>query len=212
MINPEQKEPQDKNLDRRIELLTGDITDIEADAIVCPSLPDLDVLYSGVAGAIMRKGGDEIFAEARAIGKKAMMENPKARFPVPLCSAHITNGGKLPKAKHVIHSVAVDYIEDKLGCDPAVIFKSAWNVLEVADKNHLKSLAFPALGAGLYAVPLDQSFGAIAQAADKYLKEHSNTSLKSIKLVSRDANIPQPSLMEDLEIDRLARSGRNRQN
>jgi len=203
---------QEKSLDRRIEFVTGDITDIEADAIVCPSLFDLDVIYTGVAGAIMRKGGDKIFAEARAIGEKAKRENPENEFPVPLCSAHLTNAGNLPKAKYVIHSVAVDFIEDDLCCDAAVVFRSAWNVLEIADANGLSSVAFPALGAGLYQVPLEQSFGAIAQAADRFFKEHPNTSLKAIKLVSFDPKFPKPSLIEELNVDQLVRSLRDRNN
>lgn len=210
-LNPEGNPGTEQELDPRIEFMTGDLTDVEAEAIVCPSLPDLDVLYTGVAGAIMRKGGDRIFTEARAIGEQAKRDNPDSKYPVPLYSAHLTNGGNLPKAKHVIHSIAVDFTEEQgLSCNPEVIFKSAWNVLKVADQNKLKSVAFPALGAGLYQVSVEQSFGAIAQAADKFLKEHPDTSLERIKLVSFDPKLPKPSLVEELVVDQWLRSLRAR--
>lgn len=199
-------------LDERIKFITGDLTEADADAIVCPSLPELDVLYTGVAGAIMRKGGDAIFAEARAIGERAKRQNPDSEFPVPPHSAHITNGGSLPRAKHVIHSVAVNFTEEGLSCDPETVFKSAWNVLEVADANKLKSVAFPALGAGLYQVPLEKSLGAIAQATDRYLREHSETTIEKVTLVSFDPNLPKPSLVEELVADQWVRSLRTRTN
>lgn len=209
----ENKPNTEQALDQRIKFISGDLTEVEADAIVCPSLPDLDVLYTGVAGAIMRKGGDRIFEEARAIGTRAKKQNPQSEFPVSVHSAHLTNGGDLPKAKHVIHSVAVSFSkEDGLSCDQEAVFKSAWNVLEVAEANGLTSVAFPALGAGLYQMPLDQSLGAIAQAADRFLKEHPETKLQDIKLVSFDPRLPKPTLVEELIADQWARSLRSKKN
>lgn len=209
---PDVQAGSERVLDERIKFVVGDLTEIEADAIVCPSLPDLDVLYTGVAGAIMRKGGDRIFREARKIGNMAKLQNPNSEFPVPLYSALVTNGGNLPKAKHVIHSVAVNVTEEGFSCDPEAIFKSAWNVLETADTHHLASVAFPALGSGLYQVPMEQSFGAIAQAADRYLEEHPETTIEQVILVSRDPNLPKPSLSEELVADGWVRSLRNRMN
>lgn len=206
------KDLEQRKLDERIKFVTGDITNTEADAIVCPSLPDLDVIYTGVAGAVMRKGGDRIFEEARTIGEKAKKQNPKNKFPVPLYSAHLTNGGNLPKTKHVIHSVAVNFTDEGPSCDPEAIFKSAWNVLDAANTSKLSSVAFPALGAGLYGVPLEESFGAIAQAADRYLKEHPETTLKRVTLVSFDTKLPKPTLVEELVADQWVRSLRARKN
>lgn len=195
---------KEDKLDKRIEFMSGDITDVEADAVICPTLPDLDVLYTGVAGAIMRKGGDRIFAELRERKRDKTL-----KVPVPLYSAHITNAGNLPKTRYVIHSVAVNYSEEeRLTCNPEVIFKSAWNVLEVANSFNLESVAFPALGAGLYQVPLAESIGAIAQAANRFLKEHPKTSLKQIKIVSFDPRIPRPTLVEELVLDQWARARR----
>lgn len=161
----------------------------------------------------MRKGGDRIFAEARRIGNAAKREHPENKFPVPLFAAVMTNAGTLQNTEHVIHSIAVNFTEDEgLSCDPEAIFKSAWNVLEVANGNGLKSVAFPALGSGLYEVPISQSFGAIAQAADRFLREHPETTIQAVTLVSRDPNLPKPSLTEELVADGWARELRARRN
>ncbi len=194
---------------QRVLFIKGDLTLIDADAIVCPSLPDLDVLKTGVAGAIFRRGGERIFAEAREIARTARKLNSESEYPVPLCSAHLTSGGNLPNAKHVIHSVAVSFSQKYgLGCNTETIFRSAWNVVDLATRHQLKTVAFPALGSGLYEVPVDESFRAIASATTRYLQENPETTLETIKLVALDPLVKTPSLITELVMDRLARSMR----
>ncbi len=195
--------------DKRVQFLEGDLTLVEADAIVCPSLPDLDVLKTGVAGAIFRRGGERIFMAARKIAREARKLNPDSEYPVPLCSAHLTTGGILPNARYVIHSVSVS-VDEKLGltCDPETIFRSAWNVLDLANGHALRSVAFPALGAGLYGVPVHESLGAIASAATKYLNENPNSILNAVKLVARDPLLKTPSLMKEIVMDQITRGMR----
>lgn len=199
-------------LDRRIYLFEDNITNVRADAIVCPALPDLETLYIGVAGAILDAGGPEIFAEASAIGIQAQMDHPDETFPVPLYSAHLTNAGTLKNTRHVIHSVAVDYnpntLRPRLSSSPQAIFRSAWNVLQLAHDNKLQSVAFPALGAGLYKVPVGASFGAIAQAADRFFKVNPETTLDNVMLVNYGQLLPgdllpHVSLLEQPEVDAL---------
>jgi len=72
-------------LSDRILIRQGDLTEMDTDAIVNAANNDL-ILGAGVAGAIRRKGGDEIQRECDAIGS------------IPLGFAAITTGGKL-KAK-----------------------------------------------------------------------------------------------------------------
>src|ERR1041385_3167732 len=74
-----------------LELVQGDITDLDVDAIVNAANSYL-VLGAGVAGAIDEKGGPSIQAECDAIGQ------------CNVGNAVITDGGDLP-AKHVIHAV-----------------------------------------------------------------------------------------------------------
>src|SRR5215472_4499597 len=73
-----------------IVILQGNLTEMDVDAIVNAANNDLQ-LGGGVAGAIRRKGGDEIQRECDAIGS------------IPLGGAAITSGGHL-KARHVIHA------------------------------------------------------------------------------------------------------------
>lgn len=197
-MSPDKRSKAELDFDPRISVVVGDLTDIKADAIVCPALPDLDVMYVGVAGAIRMKSGERVFEEARAIGREAKRKNPSEEYPVPLFSAHLTGAGELQNAHHVIHSVAVNFVDGQLTCDAETISKSAWNVLEVADSNNVKSVAFPALGSGLYAVPLDESIGAIAQASDKYLQEHPHTNLEEIKIVTLKGG--KPKVSRDVEV------------
>ena len=80
-------------MDSRIELAVGDITDIEADAIVNAANNQLQ-LGGGVAGAVRRKGGPSIQEECDRIG------------PIPLGEAAVTGAGWL-KAKYVIHAASM---------------------------------------------------------------------------------------------------------
>src|SRR5207245_10243929 len=82
-----------KSLAERIVIQQGDLTEMDADAIVNAANNDL-VLGAGVAGAIRRKGGEEIQRECDAIGS------------IPVGYAAITTGGKL-KARFVIHAASM---------------------------------------------------------------------------------------------------------
>ena len=80
------------NINNRVlELLDGDLTEMETDAVVNAANAQL-ILGGGVAGAIKRKGGPEIQAECYKIGGTFVG------------GAVITTGGNL-KARHVIHAV-----------------------------------------------------------------------------------------------------------
>lgn len=130
-------------------------------------------------------------------------------YPVPLCSAHLTTAGNLPNTRFVIHAVSVSLSERYgLDCDPETIFKSAWNVLDLANVHKLRSVAFPALGSGLYEVPVDESFGAIASATTKFFKENPTTTLGAITLVAMEPLLKAPSLMAEIVMDQIARNMR----
>ena len=82
-----------KALTAKIVIQQGDLTDMDADAIVNAANNDL-ILGGGVAGAIRRKGGDEIQRQCTEIGT------------IPVGYAAITGGGRL-KARHVIHAASM---------------------------------------------------------------------------------------------------------
>lgn len=130
---------QKKIKNTTIELCQGDITDIEADAIVNASNSQL-ILGGGVAGAIRRRGGPSIQEECNRIGG------------TPVGTAVITGGGNL-KARHVIHAVGPMMGE---GDEDAKLKNATLNSLKLADKHDLRSIAFPAISTGIFGYPLDR--------------------------------------------------------
>ena len=122
-----------------VELIQGDITDQTLDAIVNAANTAL-LLGGGVAGAIRKRGGPAIQEECNRIGG------------TPVGGVVITTGGNLP-AKYVIHAVGPihgDHHEDEKLKDATL------NSLILADKNLLKSIAFPALSTGIFGFPKDR--------------------------------------------------------
>ena len=113
-------------------ILRGDITDQPTEAIVNAANNHL-WMGAGVAGAIKRKGGEEIEQEAVAQG------------PVEVGSAVITTGGKL-KARYVIHATAMG---QDLRTDADKIKSATRNSLRLAEQNKISSISFPALGTGV---------------------------------------------------------------
>ncbi len=115
-----------------IELLQGDITALEVDAIVNAANNHF-WMGSGVAGVIKRKGGDVIEKEAMAQG------------PVPVGEAVITTGGAL-LAPHVIHAAAMG---QDLKTDEENVRSATRSCFRRMEENSLVSIALPALGTGV---------------------------------------------------------------
>ena len=140
----------------RIDVVRGDITDSEVDAIVNASNSSL-VLGSGVAGAIRRKAGPAVQKEADRLRRE--------RFPegVPVGEAVATTAGELP-ARWVIHAVGPVYGAET---DPASLLAACYrNSLAVADELGAESVAFPAISTGVYGYPIDEA-ATVAVAAVK---------------------------------------------
>ena len=124
---------------RILELVQGDITEMDTDAIVNAANAQL-VLGGGVAGAIRKKGGPEIQAACDKIGGTFVG------------GAVITPAGRL-RARHVIHAVGPRMGE---GSEDEKLSSATLNSLKVADDNALKSIAFPAISAGIFGFPIDR--------------------------------------------------------
>lgn len=155
------------SLEERIVIQQGDLTDMDTDAIVNAANNDL-VLGAGVAGAIRRKGGEEIQRECDDIGS------------IPLGYAAITGGGKL-KARFVIHAATM-----RLGgvTTPEDLRGSTAHALRIAAERNLKSIAFPALGTGIARFPMKECADIMLQEAAEHLK--TETSLEKIYFVLFD--------------------------
>lgn len=138
----------------RIELVQGDITKQEVDAIVNAANSSL-MGGGGVDGAIHRKGGPAILAECTKLREE--------RFPdgLPTGMAVATSAGDLP-AKWVIHTVGPVHsrTDDRSGLLASCHTES----LKVADELGAKTVAFPAISTGVYGYPPHEA-GPVAVAA-----------------------------------------------
>ena len=161
------KKTMPKEIQGKIVIQQGDLTEMQTDAIVNAANNDL-MLGGGVAGAIRRKGGEEIQRECDAIGS------------IPVGYAAITTGGDLP-AKFVIHAASM-----RLGGSTTAeaLRKSTAHALRIAAERGLKTLAFPAVGTGIAGFPLQDCAEIMLQEAARHLAN--GTSLEMIHFVLFD--------------------------
>jgi O-acetyl-ADP-ribose deacetylase len=132
----------------RLEVVEGDITALEVDAIA-NAANDRLWMGSGVAGAIKRAGGEEIEREAVAQG------------PIPVGDAVATGAGRLA-ARYVIHGAVMG---QDLRTDAELVSQTTRRCLEVADELGCRSLALPAFGTGVGGFPLDECARLMVEAA-----------------------------------------------
>ena len=143
-----------KPITERIVIQQGDITDMDADAIVNAANNDL-ILGAGVAGAILRKGGQSIQDECNDIGS------------IPVGYAVITKGGKL-KARYVIHAASMGL--DDVPTTAKALRTSTAHSLRLAAERSLKTIAFPAVGTGVSGFPIEECAEIMLGEAVQHLK------------------------------------------
>ena len=114
-----------------IEVVEGDITELEVDAIGNAANDHL-WMGAGVAGAIKRAGGPEIEREAVAKG------------PIPVGEAVATGAGRL-RARHVIHGAVM---AQDLQTSDELVAAATVSCLRVADSLGARTVALPAFGTG----------------------------------------------------------------
>jgi O-acetyl-ADP-ribose deacetylase (regulator of RNase III) len=136
-----------------LELVEGDITEFEVEAIVNAANTKLE-LGTGVAGAIREKGGPTIQKECKRIGGTAVG------------SAVITGAGEL-NAKHVIHAVGPKMGE---GDEDRKLSSAVRSALALADRHGLKSIALPAISTGVYGFPMDRCARITLTEIHRYLQ------------------------------------------
>ena len=133
----------------RFALITGDITTLDVDAIVNAANSALSG-GGGVDGAIHRAAGPELVAACRAIGG------------CPTGQAVVTPGFAL-KARRIIHAVGPVWHGGGRG-EAQQLAACYRNSLAIAAREHLESIAFPAISTGIYGYPLEAAAGiAVAQ-------------------------------------------------
>jgi O-acetyl-ADP-ribose deacetylase len=141
----------------KVTFVVGDLTEQEVDAIVNAANEQL-APGGGVAGAILRAGGQEIYDEAARLGG------------CPTGDAKATGAGQLP-ARYVIHAVGPVWSGGDAG-EPDLLGSAYRRALEVAEDLGCRTVAFPALSTGIYGYPLERAapvaVGTVRELADRF--------------------------------------------
>ncbi len=141
----------------KIEVVQGDITQLEVDAIVNAANPSL-MGGGGVDGAIHRAAGPELAAECSNLGG---------------CEpghAKLTKGYRL-KAKWVVHTVGPIYQDGRQG-EPALLASCYHESMKLALKNGAKTIAFPAISCGVYGYPIDLACKIAWKEINNFVRNH----------------------------------------
>ena len=157
----------------RIELVRGDITQQDTDAIVNAANSGL-LGGGGVDGAIHRAGGPSILAECKTLGGCATGE------------AKITSGGRL-KTKYVVHAVGPVYRDGAHG-EPELLADAYRRSLEVAVTRGVSTIAFPSISTGAYRFPIAQAAHIAIVTVAEFLRASSAITLARFVLFS-DADL-----------------------
>ena len=145
--------------------MLGDITAVDADVIVNAANPGL-LGGGGVDGAIHRAAGPAVLAECRAIVARL----PERRLPRGQAVA--TTAGRLP-ARWIVHTAGPIWSATQ---DRSAVLRSCYaESLRVADGLGARSVAFPAISAGIYGWPVDdaarQAVAGVRQAVVEHVAE-----------------------------------------
>ncbi|TKJ37279.1 O-acetyl-ADP-ribose deacetylase [candidate division LCP-89 bacterium B3_LCP] len=161
----------------QVRLEIGDITDFEVEVFVFYARKDLK-LGTGFGNAITMRGGPSIQKELDEFGT------------AEVANVFITEAGNM-KAKHIIHAVGPKFqepdIEEKLA-------STVTNALKKATEKGFKQIAFPAMGAGFYGIPLPDCARIMFENIGNYLQNSSD--FKEIVVRVLDNREYQPFLTE----------------
>jgi O-acetyl-ADP-ribose deacetylase (regulator of RNase III) len=141
----------------RMEIAEGDITKLDVDAIVNAANTSL-LGGGGVDGAIHRAAGPELLEECRRVGR------------CPTGEARLTKGYRL-KARHVIHAVGPVWHSGKQGED-SLLASAYRSSLDIAEREGLATIAFPAISTGVYAFPLERATKIAVNTVADFLRTH----------------------------------------
>jgi O-acetyl-ADP-ribose deacetylase (regulator of RNase III) len=142
-------------MEERIQIVEGDITKQEVDAIVNAANTSL-LGGGGVDGAIHRAAGPELLEENKKIGG------------CPTGEARVSKGYKLP-AKWVIHTVGPIWAGG--GKNEENLLANCYrNSLKAAQDLSIKTIAFPSISTGAYGFPLERATEITMEETKRFLE------------------------------------------
>lgn len=141
----------------RIEIVLGDITAMEVEAIVNAANETL-LGGGGVDGAIHHAAGPRLLEECRQVGG------------CPTGRARITRGYDL-RAKHVIHTVGPVWHGGARG-EAEALASCYRSSLTLASEHRIRSIAFPAVSCGVYGYPLNAAARIAWDEVTEFLADH----------------------------------------
>jgi O-acetyl-ADP-ribose deacetylase len=144
----------EKNVDIKIDIVRGDITALEVDAIVNAANSTL-LGGGGVDGAIHRAAGPQLLAECRTLGGCKPGE------------AKLTGGYNL-SARFVIHTVGPFWTGGERG-EAETLASCFRNSLRLTVENGLRTIAFPAISCGAYRYPVSEAAHIAVGTTRKFL-------------------------------------------
>ncbi|RKE19805.1 O-acetyl-ADP-ribose deacetylase [Streptomyces sp. TLI_171] len=133
----------------QITLVQGDITDQQVDVVVNAANSSL-LGGGGVDGAIHRRGGPEILADCRRLRASHYGKG------LPVGRAVATTAGRLP-ARWVVHTVGPVFREENRRQLSELLASCYRESLRVAVELGARTVAFPAISAGIFGWPLDDA-------------------------------------------------------
>jgi O-acetyl-ADP-ribose deacetylase (regulator of RNase III) len=146
-----------------VECIQGDITSQDDVAAVVNAANAGLAPGGGVAGAIHRAAGPGLAEEAVPLG------------PIEPGEAVITGAHGLPN-RHVIHTLGPVYGQDRPEAE--LLARCYRNALDLAEKNDVESIAFPAISTGIFGYPV----GDAAEVALRTVREEAER-IRRVRLV-----------------------------
>ena len=152
-----------------VKLVCGDIREESVQAIVCPATANLKPA-SGLASGILKRAGKSIEEEVRDSGREVL----------PIGEVRESNAGGL-KCKKILHLVMPVYCDGNQG-ENTMLRVGFENVLKIADRDALMSIALPVVPSGAFSFPTEEW----ANVLFLTLQNLNNTNIREIRVVNDD--------------------------